>query len=133
MEILTNEAFDDLEIGRVYRVKSRNLNFAVFNGHGFIGIREKMGSRYLFTEYSTVRAVEPTDKTIEPPMRLWESYPTICLWCGERAEWNKDTRWTHLREVEDCNEARGTSRTYGPLFQLLDELEEEEELNDREI
>lgn len=39
--------------GRVYRLHSRNLDLGVFVSadRGFIGIREKFGSRYLFTEY----------------------------------------------------------------------------------
>lgn len=36
----------------VYRIHSRNLKFGVYDGDGgFIGIREKFGSRYSFTEY----------------------------------------------------------------------------------
>ena len=38
--------------GGLYRIRSRNLSFGVFNGDGgFVGIREKFGSEYLFTEY----------------------------------------------------------------------------------
>lgn len=38
--------------GGLYRIHSRNLCFGVFDGHGgFVGIREKFGSEYLFTEY----------------------------------------------------------------------------------
>jgi len=39
--------------GKLYRIHSRNLGFGVFNSEaqGFIGIREKFGNRYLFTEY----------------------------------------------------------------------------------
>ena len=38
--------------GRVYQIQSRNLTFGVYDGEeGFIGIREKFGHRYLFTEY----------------------------------------------------------------------------------
>lgn len=38
--------------GHIYRLKSRNLSFGVFNGKdGFIGIREKFGDRFLDTEY----------------------------------------------------------------------------------
>lgn len=38
--------------GHAYRLVSRNLTIGVFDGEtGFIGIREKMGSRYLFREY----------------------------------------------------------------------------------
>ena len=41
---------------RVYQIRCRNLSFGVWNGKespwaGFIGIREKFGSEYLFTEY----------------------------------------------------------------------------------
>jgi len=38
--------------GHAYRLHSRNLTVGVFDGTtGFIGIREKFGSRYLFREY----------------------------------------------------------------------------------
>jgi len=38
--------------GRVYKIRCRNLRYGVYNGDGgFIGIRTKFGSRYLFTEY----------------------------------------------------------------------------------
>ena len=37
---------------RVYKIRSRNLRYGVFDGNdGFIGIRTKFGARYLFTEY----------------------------------------------------------------------------------
>lgn len=38
--------------GEVYKIRSRNLSIGVWNGKdGFIGIREKFGSRFLATEY----------------------------------------------------------------------------------
>jgi len=40
------------QLGHVYVIRSRNLSVAVYDGaNGFIGIREKFGQRYLFTEY----------------------------------------------------------------------------------
>lgn len=33
--------------GFVYRISSRNLRVAVWNGHTFVGIREKFGERFL--------------------------------------------------------------------------------------
>jgi hypothetical protein len=46
-----NEQFD-LKRGHLYRIRSRNLPCGVYDGKGgFIGIREKFGSLYLFTEY----------------------------------------------------------------------------------
>ena len=37
----------------IYRIDSRNLSIGVFDAkkNGFIGIREKWGERYLFTEW----------------------------------------------------------------------------------
>ncbi len=37
----------------IYKLSSRNLSLGVFNkpSNGFIGIREKFGDLYLFTEY----------------------------------------------------------------------------------
>ena len=44
---------EDCEHGKVYELHSRNLSIGVFNkaDNGFIGIRYKFGSEYLFTEY----------------------------------------------------------------------------------
>lgn len=43
---------DQLERGGVYQVRARNFTIAAYDGSGgFIGIREKLGSVYLFTEY----------------------------------------------------------------------------------
>lgn len=42
----------DCIVGRVYKIRCRNLSYGVYDGDsGFIGIRTKFGSRYLFTEY----------------------------------------------------------------------------------
>ena len=42
----------ECKVGHAYKLRSRNLSRGVFNGQsGFIGIREKFGSRFLFTEY----------------------------------------------------------------------------------
>ena len=39
--------------GWLYRVLSRNLNLGVYreSDHGFVGIRHKMGARFLFAEF----------------------------------------------------------------------------------
>jgi hypothetical protein len=45
--------FDELKHKGVYRIHSRNLDVGIFNEatRGFLGIREKFGSEYLFEEY----------------------------------------------------------------------------------
>lgn len=55
-------------IGKVYKLRSRNLKYGVYVGNGsFVGIRAKWGSRFLDTEYhwdwgdgksGTVKAME---------------------------------------------------------------------------
>jgi hypothetical protein len=58
---------EDCKKGYLYLINSRNLDLAVYDGDGgFIGIREKFGQRFLFTEfhwdtgepYGTVRPQE---------------------------------------------------------------------------
>lgn len=46
-----NKQFNLTE-GHLYRIHSRNLPYGVYDGRsGFIGIREKFGGLFLFTEY----------------------------------------------------------------------------------
>jgi hypothetical protein len=44
---------DQCKHGGLYRISSRNLDLGVYNSNsqGFVGIREKFGYNYLFTEY----------------------------------------------------------------------------------
>lgn len=133
---------EKLENGRVYKIKSRNLLVGVWNAEtgGFIGIREKFGDRYLFTEYlwtdfsGTARAIAPTELTAGT-IPLKESLGSFCQTCDEPVEsvwaWNEEkqrdlcTGNRHL-EPTDC-EAEGTYCAYmkmnRPLFDLMDDLD----------
>ena len=43
---------EDCIEGRLYRFRARNFKSGIYDGKGgFIGIREKFGNRYLFTEF----------------------------------------------------------------------------------
>jgi hypothetical protein len=43
---------EELKVGTVYKLNSRNLSVGVFTKNkGFIGIRLKFGNRFLFEEY----------------------------------------------------------------------------------
>lgn len=59
--------------GYVYKIHSRNLSYGVYDGNeGFIGIREKFGDRYLFTEYhydqgAPYGTVKPFEEICELP------------------------------------------------------------------
>lgn len=66
---------------RLYKVGSRNLTWGVYNGkEGFIGIREKFRSKYLFTEfhwdqgppYGTVHTVIDTGIDLPENIELLE-------------------------------------------------------------
>lgn len=74
----------ELERGRVYKITSRNLDYGVWDGDtGFIGIRTKFGSRYLFTEihrdasttFGTVRTAEPTQALLPATTMLVDRRP----------------------------------------------------------
>lgn len=68
----------ELEVGRVYKIKSRNLVLGVYKGNGgFIGIREKFGHKYLFTEYH--HEMGPPFGTVKPYEVLDEPITTIPL------------------------------------------------------
>lgn len=91
--------------GGVYEVRSRNLVVAAYDGEeGFIGIREKFGDEYLFTEYLSREfggTKQPLD-TVRPvayiatldediPLATRGEPATICTRCKTRAWFVQDT------------------------------------------
>jgi hypothetical protein len=69
-------SLEDCKHGYTYRISSRNLIYGVFNKpvNGFVGIREKMGSEYLFTEFhydtgAPFGTVNPLEELEECPVR----------------------------------------------------------------
>jgi len=74
--------------GRLYRIGCRNLSLGVYDGNeGFIGIRHKFNSRFLFTEYhfdqgapyGTVHTVMDTGIDIPAGMHCSDS-PELFEW-----------------------------------------------------
>lgn len=64
--------------GKVYRIKCRNLSFGVYDGNeGFIGIREKMGNVFLFTEFHHDQG--PPYGTVHPIKELEIEVPSDIL------------------------------------------------------
>lgn len=118
---------DELVRGAIYRIRSRNLGFGVWNGEGFIGIREKFGTEFLDIEYlNTARAIEMIDVHLDERILLRTHYdPSYCWWCGWPVEWLKELRaWRHL-EDRGCPEVRAFGKTYTPLFEAMKRLEGE--------
>jgi len=127
----------------IYRLQSRNLRYGVFckSRKGFIGIRTKFDSRFLFMEYhydtgapyGTVRPIEDVDVIDNPHVRLVESLPATCLYCGERVD--RENRGTdtspsynyfHISGDGSCEKPMPCLQRNGPLFNILDKLEEDE-------
>jgi len=136
---------DQLVKGGVYAIRSRNLIVGVYNGdEGFIGVREKMGARYLFTEYLAreqggtkvpVDTVHPEKLVVMLPegIDLRERFDgALCLACG------KPARWTGRRDPatnkvipgpweceSGCEDVIPRSKENRALFDYLDKVESE--------
>jgi hypothetical protein len=125
----------------VYRIKSRNLRLGVYapgiHAGGFIGLREKFGSEYLFTEYHwdtgpPFGTVTPTELLGELPENIHatEYLPqTRCSTCGESLTFVPDEpphrtpgTWVHDAR-SDCEEAWPVLDQYEPLFVYLQNYE----------
>lgn len=125
----------DCKDGYIYRISSRNLIVGLFNKEngGFIGIREKFGSRYLFTEfhretgapYGTVSPKEEIEKCTLPDLR--EDLGSFCSNCEKLVDFKKEKpdgtgSWIHLEETS-CKEARAYRKSNAALFKYLEPIE----------
>jgi hypothetical protein len=118
----------------LYRIHSRNLSLGVFNVNnaGFIGIREKFGHFYLFTEYhyDTGATVRP-EKELEPVpegMSLEERLGTIDEKTGQPVDFDKPVSeggrgWYYLDTNKSSSEIRPVSVPNTALFKWLKEKE----------
>lgn len=147
----TSVALASCRARSVYRLWSRNLTLGVFDGReGFIGIRTKIGARFLFREFhwdtgppfGTARAFDVVG-VVPDDIELVEYEPTRCRTCGALVayiEWGEGVegngyqgRWCHIDETgsalcdEDstgsCAVIKPFSTTNSALFSFLDDLE----------
>jgi len=86
-----------LVVGGVYKIRSRNLLYGVWDGSQFVGLREKLGSTFLFGEApntynqrGTVTDAALIGKVPEG-MSLSERAESRCQTCGQPAEFKE---WT---------------------------------------
>lgn len=84
--------------GRLYKINCRNLSLGVYDGNqGFIGIRQKFNSKFLFTEYhwdqgpphGTVFGVVDTGIDLPEHIALTESPGTIDKSTGRWVKFDK--------------------------------------------
>lgn len=127
----------DCKPGHVYRLRSRNLLFGVFNGStGFIGIREKFGARFLFTEfhYDKHGTVLPQEDLGPLPEGIEgrESEPTIDPQTDRLLEFRPDPqlpgrgKW-HYSDDGSLFEGRPHRPPNTALFEFLEQIEKREE------
>jgi len=136
---------EQLQQGRVYRLRSRNLESGVWNGKdGFVGIRTKFGRRFLDIEihwdlsetFGTAQALEPLG-SIPESISLDISLGTECENCHQSVNYVKcheeqkgaTGEWLHHNGSPNCyapvqgNEAVKASAMAIPNDALFAELQ----------
>lgn len=123
----------------LYRIFSRNLAFGVFdeNNSGFVGIREKFGRFYLFTEhhrdtgapYGTVSPLEELEPLPEN-IRIEESLGVIDVHTRRPVEFDKPVAkggkgWFFADTGESSRKIAPLSVSNADLFNWLREKEEQ--------
>ena len=130
---------DALEERGIYRITARNFFVGAWDGvSGFIGIREKLGHRYLSTEYhhdvsayfGTARPWEKIGE-VPPGIELIES-TTECKTCGQPAHFMSDPgtyrgRYYHDADDSAIHEGGAVALNYQPLFDVLEPLAKAED------
>jgi hypothetical protein len=118
--------------GYTYRIRSRNLTVGVFDSEksGFVGIREKFGSRYLFTEFhrdtgAPYGTVSPNAEIEKCPLEdIRESFGTVCSECKVPVDWKPNDpkdgfgKWYHAAETP-CKEATANGVSNVALYDYL--------------
>jgi len=131
--------FDQLRIGSVYCIESRNLVVGVFTGRGFIGIRTQYNEKSLFEEYEcsvsqdfgTARATRCLG-AISEGVQISEILDgSVCGGCGGEAVYDKHEEdggkgWTHTVDGSPlCGPGFAVAVPNAPLFTELERYEKQ--------
>ncbi len=123
---------------RVYILVSRNLRLGVYDGNeGFIGIREKFGGRFLFTEFhwdqgppfGTVRGQVDTGIDVPPDIKLLANLEgNIDQVSKRRVAFDKPTSeggrgWYFIDSGDSSSDIIPMTEANKPLFEFLDDIE----------
>lgn len=119
--------------GNAYLIQSRNLILGVYDGrNGFVGIREKFGSEFLFTEYyndgtnqlGTVTPFEdlgpcPVEDLSERLRQEWKGDGTDPEWATEGKQYFVHNEplfeWLRVKEVDVAQICQGCGEPFWPL------------------
>jgi hypothetical protein len=133
----TKIALEECIKGRIYETWCRNLGFGVYDGNGgFIGIRTKFKSRFLFTElhwdadehHGTVRGMRDTGVDTPEGIVVAESLGTIDSVTDREVYFDKpisqgDKGWVFKDTGESDSRTCPTVKKNRPLFSLLEIIE----------
>lgn len=137
MKHITNKIpKENLIKGHLYRLHSRNLMSGVFDGErGFVGIREKFGDPYLFTEYYTDGEVFATATPVEDLGPIPDGIEVLeyvegtfdqhtdRLVCFDEPIADGGRGWYYVDTNEPSQAIRPCVKMYKPLFDYLIEKE----------
>lgn len=125
---------ENLIKGRIYLLQCRNLSFGVWDGDkGFIGIRTKFGSRFLFTElhwdadqnFGTVAHAVDIGLDIPENIDVVERLATLDLVTQKPVFYNQEKRgWCWEKDGDIDASIRPCSSENKDLFLYLDEVRE---------
>jgi len=121
----------------LYKISSRNLSLGIFNvkNNGFIGVREKFGSHYLFTEFhwdtgapfGTVHPFEKLDK-LPDDIELTESFGSFDNKSKRPVAFDKPVAdggkgWYYVDTGEPDQNIRAINKENKQLFDWLNQHE----------
>lgn len=117
--------------GFFYKLDSRNLSSGVFNGNpvcpGFIGLREKFGSIFLFTEdhydngapHGTAKPLEEIEQ-LPDDIEAVEHFATIDALTGREVKYeSQSSSWRFVDTGEFSRDIKPTSKPNEKLFSWL--------------
>lgn len=120
----------------LYRIHSRNLEYGIYSEQkkGFIGIREKFGSKYLFTEYhwdagEPYGTVKPQEELFIIPeeLILKESFGTVDSNTNRLIGFDKPVKeggkgWYFLDTKESVQDVRAVSVENKDLYNFISDI-----------
>jgi hypothetical protein len=117
---------------KLYRLTSRNLTLGVFEAEnrGFLGLRRKFGSTFVFEEYhwdcgppyGTASPYEELPEELPAEIELKEDLGAECSTCKQPLK-QGENGWEHESEP-GCVRAFARTRPNGPLSQWLFQMEQ---------
>lgn len=130
---------DQLKVGFLYEIDSRNISKGVWDGEGFVGIRTKFGNRFLDKEIhwdlsKNFGTATPQKELVECPIKELRTHlGTDCGNCSANMKyiyWTEQTRpigntfpgeWKHL-DAPECGKLAPTAISNDALFVWLDSM-----------